>query len=366
LFVNESQLEHVLMPSDYFAPEQYAAEIEHLFRGCWFVAGCKSELKHPGDFLTLELLGQPLIVRNFAGELRAFINVCAHRHCKLTHQSHGNSQQLRCQYHGWEYKADGYTAHIPDAKIFRPMDRETSRLKSIRLEVCGELVFVALDDSAPPLSEQLGQFFLLCQEWFDSSFRFSSRWTTTAMANWKVLIENSVESYHVPMVHPTSFGVAPDERICRHMLDERYSTFESDEALAWRRWGQTFLVRSIGLPVTNIYKHHLAYPNLQFVNTDAVRIVIMIVPISPTSCEQRVWVFAPQGSKRNPWAWLVRTIMRRVVVFETQRVLNEDAAIFSDVQQGLEASPHRGVIGTREERVHAFQKYVKMKLDLTR
>jgi choline monooxygenase len=55
-------------------------------------------------------------------------------------------------------------------------------------------------------------------------------------------------------------------------------------------------------------------------------------------------------------------MMRRVVVFETQRALAEDAAILSDVQQGLEASPHRGVIGTREERVHAFQKYVKMKL----
>lgn len=351
------------MPCDYFAPGQYAAEIERLFRRSWFVAGCKSQLSRPGDFLTLELLGQPLIVRNFAGQLRAFLNVCSHRHCKLTHQPGGNSQQLRCQYHGWEYKADGYTAHIPDARIFRPMDRETARLKSIRLETCGELVFVALDDSAPQLSDQLGPFFAHCQEWFDQSFCFSARWATSAMANWKVLIENSVESYHVPMVHPTTFGVAPDERICRHMLNEHSSTFESDETLAWRRWGQSLLVRSMGLPLTNIYTHHLAYPNLQFVNTDAIRIVIMVVPTSPTTCEQRVWVFAPKGTNRNLWAWLVRTVMRRVVAIETRRVLAEDAAIMADVQQGLEASPHRGVIGTREERVFAFQKYVKMKLE---
>jgi hypothetical protein len=71
-----------------------------------------------------------------------------------------------------------------------------------------------------------------------------------------------------------------------------------------------------------------------------------------------VWVFGPGGTRRNTWAWLVRTIMRRGVVFETRRVLGEDAAVMGDVQKGLEASVHRGVIGTREERVWAFQRFV--------
>jgi len=358
VFVHQSQLEHLLQPRDYFSPEQHEIEWERLFRPAWYVAAAKAQLRRPGDFLTLDLLGKPLILRNFAGELRAFLNVCAHRHCKLTHQVCGRTENLRCQYHGWEYKEDGYTGHIPEARIFRPMDRELARLQSIRLETCGDLVFVSLDDDALPLADYLGSAYDHCQQWFGPSYRHSTYWMTPAAANWKVLIENSVESYHVPFIHPISFGVAPAEEICRHELDERSSTFHSDETLAWRRWGQTILVRSLGLPVTNVYTHHLAYPNLQFVHTDVVSLVIMILPTSPTTSEQRVWVFGPQGTRRNPWAALVRAIMRRVTIFETRRVLGEDAAILADVQQGLAVSPHSGVIGTREERVFAFQKYV--------
>jgi phenylpropionate dioxygenase-like ring-hydroxylating dioxygenase large terminal subunit len=358
VFVHQTQLEHILQPRDYFSPEQHEVELERLFRPAWYVVAAKAQLSRPGAFITLDLLGKPLIVRNFGGELKAFLNVCAHRHCKLTHQECGRSEQLRCQYHGWEYKADGYTAHIPEARIFRPMDRELARLQKIRLETCGDLVFVSLDDSAPTLAEFLGPAFERCQQWFGPLYRYSTHWTTAAAANWKVLTENSVESYHVPFIHPISFGVAPAEEICRHDLGERGSTFESDETLAWRRWGQSLLVRSMGLPVTNVYTHYLAYPSLQFVHTDVVSLVIMVVPTSPATCEQRVWVFPAQGLRRNPWAALVRAIMRRVAAFETRRVLREDAAILGDVQQGLESSPHRGVIGTREERVFAFQQYV--------
>lgn len=359
MFVNQTHLEHLLSPEQYSSSEQHALELQNLFRPAWHVVATTHELARPGDFVTLELLGQPLIVRNFSGELRAFLNVCAHRHCRLTHAARGRSPQLRCQYHGWEYKADGHTAHIPEARIFRPFDRETARLQSFRIAVCGSLVFVALDDAAPPIAEFLGSFHEPCCTWFNNSFAFSSSWSTPAAANWKVLVENGVESYHVPQVHPTTFGVMPAEEICRHEFNEYGSSFRSDETLAWRRWGQWLLVRSLGLPITNVYSHQLAYPHLQFVNTDVVRIAIMIVPTSPTTCEQRVWVFAPHGIRRNPWAWLLRMTMRRIANFETRRVLGEDAAILADVQQGLQASPFQGVIGTREERVFVFQEYVK-------
>jgi phenylpropionate dioxygenase-like ring-hydroxylating dioxygenase large terminal subunit len=359
MFVHQSQLEHLLRPADYFSPQQFAVEIERLFRLAWFVVAARAELARPGAFITCDLLGTPIIVRNFDGELRAFLNVCAHRHAKLTCVERGCSERLRCQYHGWEYKADGYTAHIPEARIFRPLDRETARLESLRLATAGDLVFVSLASDGPSLADQLGSFLTTADDWFNAQFRFAGQWRSAAPANWKVLVENGVESYHVPLVHPVSFGVAPAEEICRHELNEHSSTFHSDETLAWRRRGQSILVRSLGLPVTNIYTHHLAYPHLQFVRTDLVRIAIMVVPTSPTTCEQRVWVFAPQGVARNPWAWLIRQIMGRVVMFETRRVLGEDARIFAAVQQGLEASPLRGVIGTREERVYAFQRYVQ-------
>src|SRR5918995_701064 len=83
----------------------------------------RSELANPGDFLTFDLLETPILLRNFDGELRALLNVCPHRHSKLTEKPRGNTEKLRCQYHGWEYNAEGGTGKIPDAKAFRPWDR---------------------------------------------------------------------------------------------------------------------------------------------------------------------------------------------------------------------------------------------------
>ena len=358
MFVHQHQLEHLLEPRAYYSPEQHSVEVQRLFLPSWHVIAAKRELPNPGDFKTLNLFGCPIIVRNFAGELRTFQNICAHRHSLLTHQERGNCAKLRCQYHGWEYKSDGYTAHIPEARLFRPMDRESAKLTVVRTEQCGELLFATLDPLARSLADYLGPFYETCQQWFAGSFRFAKSWMTTANANWKVLVENSLESYHIPVVHPLSFGVAPSEEICRHTLAERWSTFESDEPLAWRQWGLGFLARSMGLPATNVYTHHVVHPNLQFVNSDMVRVIIQVLPTSPVTSEQSVWVFAPHGNRRNPWAWWVRTIMRPIVVFETRRVLNEDATILGDVQRGLEVSRRRGVIGAREERVFVFQQFV--------
>ena len=65
------------------------------------------DLARPGDFLTFDLLETPILLRNFDGELRAFLNVCPHRHSRLTDKPRGNAEKLRCQYHGWEFNADG-------------------------------------------------------------------------------------------------------------------------------------------------------------------------------------------------------------------------------------------------------------------
>jgi hypothetical protein len=79
---------------------------------------------------------------------------------------------------------------------------------------------------------------------------------------------------------------------------------------------------------------------------------------SPTTTRHRVWVYTLRGTRRNPWAWLVRGLLSWLVVKVARQVVIEDAPIFADVQKGLEASAHPGVIGTREERIYAFQKYV--------
>src|SRR5438132_76724 len=114
MWVHAGRLPHVLPPRAYFDPAHHARELEALFVPGWHAVATTTRLARPGDFVTTELLGQPVLVRNCGGELRAFQNVCAHRHSLLTRAPHGHAARMRCQYHGWEYDDAGRTIKVPD------------------------------------------------------------------------------------------------------------------------------------------------------------------------------------------------------------------------------------------------------------
>src|SRR5262249_14852355 len=156
-----------------------------------------AQLPRHGDFITFELLGQPVLLRNLDGEYHAFLNVCAHRHCQLSSLPRGHDERFRCQYHGWEYTKEGRTGRIPDAQCFRPWDRDNAHLHKFRTATCGELIFVSLAEG-PSLEDFLGPFHRTCAVWFSRPYGPKWTWQADYQANWKVPIENSLESYHVP------------------------------------------------------------------------------------------------------------------------------------------------------------------------
>ena len=358
MFIHQSRLEHLLAPDQYFSPEQHRTELERLFLPGWHFVATLADLPRHGDFLTMELLGHPLQVRNIDGEIHAFLNVCAHRHCLLTHQPKGFDPHFRCQYHGWEYTKEGRTGRIPDAHCFRPFDRENARLRKFRTERSGELVFVSLADEGPGLRDYLGPFHETCCRYFAPPYRQSWKWETEYAANWKVVVENSLESYHIPCLHAKTFGTPPPEETCEHDLNEAYTTFRTPEPPGLITKIQRWIVRRMGLTPTSVYVHHHAHPNLIFTSLDVHRMAQLVIPTSPTTCRHIVWLYTIRGPNRGPlarwlgWnmAWIVTRIARQIVL--------EDLPIFPDVQRGLSASVHRGVIGTREERVFVFQDYV--------
>jgi phenylpropionate dioxygenase-like ring-hydroxylating dioxygenase large terminal subunit len=324
----------------------------------WHYAATQDDLPRHGDFLTMELLGKPLLIRNIDGEICAFLNVCSHRHCVLTHQPRGHDPRFRCQYHGWEYTKDGKTARIPDAGCFRPFDRDNARLRKFRTAGCGRMIFVSLADAGPGLEEFLGPLYPLFGESFGPPFRQIWKWEADYEANWKVVAENSLESYHIPCLHRKTFGILPPEETSEHALTERYTTFRTREMFSWISAIQNWFVRRLGMKTTNIYTHHHVHPSLIYTGNDVHRIAQLIVPTSPTTTHHTVWVFGIEGRRFGPLARLLGWTMRRMVKYVARKVILEDAPIFADIQKGLNGSPFRGVIGTREERIHCFQKYV--------
>lgn len=235
---------------------------------------------------------------------------------------------------GWKYTADGRTGRIPDAQCFRPFDRENARLRQFRTETRGQLVFVCLEDDGISLADKLGPFAQECRNWFASPFRKAWVWQIDYNANWKIVLENALGSYHIPCLHQKSFGVVPSEEMCRHELAERHTTFHTPETYSWISAIQNFMVRSLGQPTTNVYTHHHAHPNMTFISMDVLRMAHILEPTSATTCRHWIWLYSLRGFRRNPWAWLVAKVLSAFVVRVARQIALEDAGIFADVRKG--------------------------------
>lgn len=368
MFVNSTRLPHLLPPSAYCTAEQLAAERERVLLPAWHLVGTTNELAESGDFLTCDLLGRPVHVRNFDGELVALSNVCAHRHCLLTGEARGHTDRLRCQYHAWEYGPDGRTRRIPGARHFAPWDRELAVLPRYRLAVCGQLVFVSLAAEGPSLAEQLGPLDQLCRARFGPKWRPFLRWQPDYAANWKVPIENSLEAYHVPSVHPHTFREDPGEQRSQHVIEPSHTSlttqlpFSAHNRLdAWFQRAQRWFVRRIGEPATDQYSQHHVFPNLLFSFTDTVSLCQCVLPVGAGSSRAEVRQFGICGSgaieRRLAAAW------GQTGAWITRRILQEDQAMFPQIQRGLEASNRPGMLGRCEERIFAFQQYIDRSLN---
>lgn len=354
------RLPHLLDPSAYFTETWHERERQALF-STWHLVGATPELARPGAFLTTSLLGREVQVRNFDGKIVAVSNVCTHRHCLLRHQKSGVDARLVCPYHGWEFGLDGRTREIPDPKNFAPIDREALSLPLYRVALCGQLMFVCLDPRAPGLNEQLGSFFPIVEERFGESWRKTLCLEFPAPANWKVPVENSLEAYHVPRVHPHTLRDDPGEDRSLYEIEAgrtAFSTthFRSKSAVdRGLHLLERLLLRGLGKEQQGRYFHHHVFPNLLFSFTDTLSLVQCVVPTGPTTSRSTVRQFAPRsgpfGLPMRIWGFFGARV--------TLRILSEDRILFPSIQRGLEASPHAGVLGYVERRIHAFQAHMR-------
>lgn len=357
MWVHSGRLPHVLAPQRYYDPDNHARELAALFARGWHCVTTLELLRGDGDFVTTELLGEPVLVRNCGGELRAFQNVCAHRHALLSREPRGNSARIRCQYHGWEYDADGRTCRVPDARSFVPIRRRGEGLRRLRAASCGQLVFVSLAGEGPDLRAALGDRTReVIEAAFGDAFQTAGAWAVEHAANWKIPVENSLESYHVPQVHPNTFRRLSDPRHATHTLEPTFTALESSAppAGAALRWA-TRLWRDAP---ARVYAHHHAFPSLLVARTDVSSLAQVVLPTSPLTSRSLVFCFVHRGDRRRLVHRVLTPVLGRVVERYTREVLREDNLIFAGVQRGLRASLHPGVLGAREERVHAFQEYV--------
>jgi phenylpropionate dioxygenase-like ring-hydroxylating dioxygenase large terminal subunit len=360
MFVHQSQLAYQLAPQHYFDARFHQLELSRMFQPGWHLVGCKSDLPHEGSFFTTEILGEPLLIRRQDG-FHAFLNVCSHRNCKLTCELKGQSEKLACQYHGWEYQMTGNTARIPDARCFRPFDRARARLHKFRLESCGDLLFVCLAPGGPSLREYLGKVFKDVEQSFSAPYKLILGYEYESPANWKIPVENTVESYHLPSVHKGFFGGKyPSEAAQTHDLDRESSTLVYDltEDPKTVKAARRSLRALGGVEPKDTYVHHLRYPNLVFAMSDIYMHAQVYLPMGPERMKTIIRFYSLHGTKGGPLAWLHRKVTTFIGRMMIRQIQQEDSSIFAPAHEGIKKTRYVGCIGTREERVFEFQRFV--------
>lgn len=207
---------------------RFERERERVFGRTWQYAGHLSRLADPGDYFAFELHGRGLFcVKDGAGEVRAFYNVCMHRAHRVV-EGNGNKRVLVCPYHAWTYELDGCLRAAPKSDPVPGFAREAICLTPVPTEILGGFVFVNLDPEAEPMAHWYPGLAVGLAEYLPDLDRLRpvTAREVTERCNWKVSVENYSECYHCRRNHPTfasgvvdpdSYDIVPKGHVLRHV-----------------------------------------------------------------------------------------------------------------------------------------------------
>ena len=362
-----------LAPDAYRCDDYFRAEREKVFARNWVAAGPLDQVKNPGDIMIAEIAGRSVIVtRDDNGELRGFLNVCRHRGTRLCAENTRVDKYIRCPYHGWGYNLRGECVGTPlfegrdvdektvkmfDTSHLRAFDKKDHSLFPVRTEAWGPLVFACLDESAPSLLEHVG----------DLPERLRGHrmdlWETAAekrydiSANWKLLVENAIEYYHLPWVHPR---LAKTSRVADHHRWQgrgMYCGICTSPVTATDDSDWLNLPSAEGLKGEDLDSGYFfgLFPNLIVFVMPSHAFVIRAHPESPGKSRETAWLFAPPQSLEKAADGAVDATLSF-----WDEVNREDIGIVEKVQAGLETPEYPGgrMCYKFEEPVHRFQNMV--------
>lgn len=191
----------------YSDPDVLEFEKERLFRKDWLMVGRLEQIANPGDYMTLAVFGEPIvIVRNKEGAINAFSNFCLHRGAEISPKGFGNVKEFSCPYHNWLYDLDGRLVGAPYMRETAGFETRSCQLPRVRVDDWGGFIFVTLDLNAPPLDDFIARFaqefgFLRMQDCV-----IGARVEFDLACNWKFVVENLFDVYHVTTIHRKTFG----------------------------------------------------------------------------------------------------------------------------------------------------------------
>jgi Rieske 2Fe-2S family protein len=331
----------------YTEPSVLAAERTGLFSKAWALAASSDDLAQPGSYVTTSVGGIPLaIVRDQDGTLRAFHNVCRHRGITLLEGAGTLGRFMTCPYHQWSYALNGDLVKVPqESEQFSGLDRCTLGLHDALLAEWRGMIFVNPSLDAPPLSDAMAGLDQRLDQFLSGPLVQVATVEYEAACNWKLLVENHIDVYHLWYLHSRSLSA----------YQHRAFTWES---LGDNWWSLEPLKDSSSAPrgfewISDDMRHHigayLLFPNLMLVTTDHYFATYDATPIAPDRTHLTLRVRALPDADADGLVHSIRSFMA------------EDVHACERMQLGA-ASPHFTIgatASTHEQPIHRFHRALR-------
>jgi len=201
-------------------PRVLELEKERVFDRCWIYAGHESEIPAPGDFCARTVAGRPVIlVRGSDGQARVLLNTCRHRGALVCRERAGNAKTFQCPYHAWTYNNQGELVGVPGEDAYSPaFDRRQFALAPApRVESYRGFLFISFAPAVEPLTDYLAgasEYLDLVSDQSAVGMEIVGGTQAYSMrANWKLLVENSIDGYHGLPTHQRYFTFLADSGV---------------------------------------------------------------------------------------------------------------------------------------------------------
>src|SRR5947209_5425282 len=345
----------------YFDAEFFEAEKKAFLCAAPQVVCHESEIAQPGEWRTLEYLGESVIViRGDDSEVRAFSNVCRHRGSRLVDGNAGCAKVLTCPYHAWSYARDGRLVGVPHRHEYPGLETEKHGLFPVALENWRGFLFVTLEAGAPAVTEMMAPYEAEVAHYRFEELRVMGRVTLRPRPlNWKTIADNYSDHLHIPVGHPgltRLFGRNYRIDAQAHVDRMEGDLAEKPSANPSERAYQRFLPPVDHLPPSHQRKwlYYKLFPNVAFdIYPDQVDFM-QFLPVSATETVIREISYAFPDDRREMKA--ARYLNWRI----NRRVNAEDTELITWVQLSMQSPSYAaGPLGTSEVGLRSFARKLR-------
>ena len=322
----------------YDHPEMTRLEYERLLKPSWQIVCHVSSLERSGDFVTLDVGADSVVaVRTSQGEIQVFHNVCRHRGARILEGAGNCPGAITCPYHGWSYKLSGELLGMTARETFPPLDRTQLALKPVRSQVLFGFVFMCLAGTPRPLDEiWAGVAAEFAPHRFADMRPLGSMYIEHWDCDWKIAMDNYLESYHVPVGHP---GL---NRMFTPDYEDQLNLPGVARGISWlrerpsSRWSERMYQKLVGgvsadlpEPHRRRWSFYSMLPNLGIDVFPDQMDFFQVLPRGPGKCTIRGASFAHPDERRE--MRVVRYLSTRI----NRQVQREDEFLCRRVQRGL-------------------------------